>query len=169
MGSFQDLCLMLWPSTMLLLESKLDEPLLLTWWFQELSFYTNWSVINKMYCTLMTIKYVIVTLVFCLRFIIIALFNLYLCFSGFKENTWLWERTWDARWSLIIGKGPYKYYINVPVGIDHLSVHVELETKSFFITLSHEMDDSSNVTFLLWGNLSKLEACVVYFLYNSRF
>ncbi|CAN6867642.1 unnamed protein product [Brassica oleracea var. botrytis] len=31
MGSFQDLCLMLRPSTMLLLESKLDEPLLLTW------------------------------------------------------------------------------------------------------------------------------------------
>ncbi|KAL0724606.1 hypothetical protein Bca4012_039205 [Brassica carinata] len=31
MGSFQDLCLMLPPTTMLLLESKLDESLLLIW------------------------------------------------------------------------------------------------------------------------------------------
>ncbi|RID49772.1 hypothetical protein BRARA_H00550 [Brassica rapa] len=31
MGSFQDLCLMLRPTIMLLLESKLNEPLLLTW------------------------------------------------------------------------------------------------------------------------------------------
>ncbi|CDY39182.1 BnaC09g21620D [Brassica napus] len=79
------------------------------------------------------------------------------------------KRTWDAGWSLIIGKGPYKYNSIVPVGIDHLSVHAELGAKSFSIPLSHEMDDSSNVTFPLWGNPLKLEAHVVYFLYNSRF
>ncbi|KAH0879463.1 hypothetical protein HID58_066857 [Brassica napus] len=51
----------------------------------------------------------------------------------------------------------HMYNSGVPVGIDHLSVHVELGTKSFSITLSHEMDDCSNVTFPLWETLQSLK------------
>ncbi|KAF8048361.1 hypothetical protein N665_0178s0023 [Sinapis alba] len=46
---------------------------------------------------------------------------------------------------LINGKGPYKYNSSILDAIDYLTTHVELDTKSSSITLSHEMDDSSHV------------------------
>ncbi|KAH0885092.1 hypothetical protein HID58_061188 [Brassica napus] len=66
--------------------------------------------------------------------------------------------TWDAGWSPHHGQCPYKYSSSVPDGIDYLTAHVELGTKSFSITLSDETDVSSHVTFPLWENTRKLEA-----------
>ncbi|KAL0741803.1 hypothetical protein Bca4012_083316 [Brassica carinata] len=57
---------------------------------------------------------------------------------------------------LINGKGSYKYNNCVPDGIDYLTTHVEPSTTlgffmSFAITLYHEVEDFSHVSFRLCG------------------
>lgn len=56
---------------------------------------------------------------------------------------------------------------SVPDGIDYLTAHVELGTKSFSVTFLMRRKTFFMQLFLCGGKHSKLEARVVWFLYNS--